>query len=82
MSPFKTILYTRAGCHLCEQARAVLIAHGITPQEVDIDADPALKARYNWRVPVVVIDDRERFFGRVDPTLLRRLLAGADLPGS
>lgn len=78
MAQFKTILYTRTGCHLCEVARQVLIQHGLYPQEVDVDTDPELKARYDWHVPVVTIDGRERFFGRVDPVLLRRLLAGAE----
>lgn len=67
--------YTRAGCHLCEVAASVLEAHGLTPQYVDIDADPELRSRYTECVPVVVIDGKERFRGRVDPMLLRRLLA-------
>jgi glutaredoxin len=69
------VLYTRAGCHLCEEALALLQRYGIEPQLVDIDADPQLCQRYNVCVPVVVIDGRERFRGRVDERLLRRLLA-------
>jgi glutaredoxin len=68
------VLYTRRGCHLCAEAAELLAAHGLSPQSVDIDADPALAARYNTCVPVVVIAGRERFRGRVDPLLLRRLL--------
>ena len=68
------ILYTRAGCHLCEDAKAVLCAHGLQPREVDIDEDAELRQRYSDCVPVVVIDGKERFRGRVDPRLLRRLL--------
>jgi len=71
------VLYTRRGCHLCDEAKARLKAYGLTPSKVDIDADPALQARFNECVPVVEIDGKIRFRGRVDPVLLRRLLAGA-----
>lgn len=68
------ILYSRNGCHLCEDALLLLKRHGLKPKVLDIDADPALRERYHVCVPVVVIDGRERFRGRVDEILLRRLL--------
>ena len=68
-------LYTRQGCHLCDEALAVLRRYGITPQLVDIDADPALRKRYNVCVPVVEIDGKERFRGHINEVLLKRLLA-------
>ncbi len=68
-------LFTRRGCHLCDDAAALLVKHGLTPLEVDIDTDPELRKRYNECVPVVVIDGRERFRGRVNEVLLRRLLS-------
>jgi glutaredoxin len=72
------ILYTRVGCHLCDDARELLENHGVGVSAVDIDADSALRERFNTCVPVVVIDGKVRFRGRVDPVLLRRLLvAGA-----
>ncbi|MBI3462958.1 MAG: glutaredoxin family protein [Planctomycetes bacterium] len=71
-------LYTRQGCHLCDEAEALLVRHGLLPQEIDIDADPQLLERYNTCVPVVEIDGKERFRGRVDEVLLRRLLRGLD----
>ena len=77
MSPPDVILYTRHGCHLCDDALALLRRHGLEPREVDIDADPELRAKYNECVPVVEIDGRERFRGRVDERLLRRLLNGS-----
>ncbi|HUG70048.1 MAG TPA: glutaredoxin family protein [Pirellulaceae bacterium] len=76
MSTHLTILYTRQGCHLCDHAREVLVRHGLSPLAVDIDADPELVAKYTDCVPVVVIDGRERFRGRVNEVLLRRLLSG------
>jgi glutaredoxin len=74
MNDREVILYTRHGCHLCEVARDQLLRHGLTPREVDIDADPDLRARYTDSVPVVSIDGRERFRGRIDERLLKRLL--------
>lgn len=68
------MLFTRAGCHLCDDARQVLEKHGIMPKCVDIDADAALRGRFDTCVPVVEIDGRVRFRGRVEPVLLRRLL--------
>jgi glutaredoxin len=69
------VLYTRRGCHLCDDALAVLKRHGITPRLVDIDDDPLLRERYNECVPVVEIDGQERFRGRINEVLLQRLLA-------
>ena len=57
----------------------MLERYSLAVQSIDIDADPALVARYDECVPVVVIDGQERFRGRVDEVLLRRLLrAGAN----
>ncbi len=70
----QVVLYTRAGCHLCEDAKALLVRHGLTPQEIDIDQHPDLLGQYNECVPVVVIDGRVRFRGRMDERLLVRLL--------
>jgi glutaredoxin len=69
------IVYTRGGCHLCEEAKEILRRHGLAFQEIDIDADPELRARYTDCVPVVTIDGKERFRGRIEERLLRRMLA-------
>jgi glutaredoxin len=71
----KVVLYTRAGCHLCDEALALLNRHGLAPRLVDIDSHPALRERYNECVPVVEIDGKERFRGKVNEVLLARLLA-------
>jgi len=52
----------------------VLARHGLSPRLVDIDADAELRQRYNECVPVVEIDGKERFRGRVNEVLLRRLV--------
>ena len=70
----QVLLFTRAGCHLCEQAAELLRQHGLTPTPIDIDADPHLRERYDTCVPVVVIDGKERFRGKVNAVLLQRLI--------
>jgi glutaredoxin len=71
---FNVVLYTRKGCHLCENAEQLLLEHGLTPTVVDIDTDSQLKSQFDTCVPVVEIDGRVRFRGRVEPVLLRRIL--------
>jgi len=67
-------LFTRQGCHLCDDALRLLRAHGVEPQLLDIDEDPALRDLYHAWVPVVAIDGKVRFRGQIDPRLLKRLL--------
>ena len=78
MKPLVT-LYTRTGCHLCDQAKAVLAdARRQTDfqyEEFDIDADPELRRMYNEEVPVVAINRTPVFRYAVDlGELLRRLV--------
>jgi glutaredoxin len=70
----RVVLYTRIGCHLCDDALSLLESHGLKPECIDIDADPALRDRFNECVPVVEFDGQIRFRGHVDPVLLKRLL--------
>ena len=72
--PRQVLLFTRSGCHLCEEADALLTRHGLSPQKIDVDANPQLRAKYDTCVPVVVVDGKERFRGRVNEVLLKRLL--------
>lgn len=67
-------LYTRKGCHLCDEALATLNQHGLEPKRIDIDEQPELFEKFDTCVPVVEIDGKVRFRGRVDEVLLRRLL--------
>lgn len=70
----RVVLYSRNGCHLCEEAETLLIAHGIQPDVIDIDTDQELVKQFtNW-VPVVEINGKIRFRGRIDPVLLKRVL--------
>lgn len=69
-------LYTRKGCHLCDVAHETLKQHGLEVTVVDIDEQEQLHVQFNECVPVVEIDGKVRFRGRVEPVLLRRLLDG------
>ncbi len=63
-------LYSRAGCHLCEDAREILeeacarlsrMGSSVVLEETDIDGDMRLRTLYTHDVPVVMIDGREAF---------------------
>ncbi|HEX6674753.1 MAG TPA: glutaredoxin family protein [Actinomycetes bacterium] len=75
----RVTLYTRAGCHLCEAAAAVLAAERertwFALEVVDVDRDPELAGRYGVRVPVVAVDGVEVFEYEVPADLLRARLA-------
>ncbi len=62
--------YTKAGCHLCEDARAMLdeiaAQTAYTLTEIDIRSDLALFERYRYRIPVIVIDETILIEGRID----------------
>ncbi len=77
---FQTVrVYSREGCHLCDEAVELLNSYSAylpEIQEIDIDTNSDLKAQFDVDVPVVEIDGKVRFKGRVSESLLRRLLEG------
>ena len=71
------VLYTRKGCHLCDDAFDILRQfRQYLPaiEQVDIDTDPVLAERFDTCVPVVEFDGKVRFRGKVNPVLLQRLI--------
>jgi glutaredoxin len=78
VSPREITLYTREGCHLCEEAKAAILPlvseFGVTFREVDIDDNPVLHGRYTNDVPVIFLGAKMVAEHRLDPGLLRRLL--------
>lgn len=70
----KVTVYTRDGCHLCDEAQAMLLRFGLSPALVDVDLDPALQSEFGQCVPVVEIDGKVRFRGQINEVLLRRIL--------
>jgi glutaredoxin len=79
VSPKTLLLYSKPGCHLCQEMKAVVLkvaAEANTPiEEVDISGDPALLARYGEEIPVLFIDGRKAFKYRVSEKELRARLA-------
>lgn len=76
----RLVLLSRTGCHLCDDARAVLAAVaddlGVGWDERDVDADACLADEYGDRVPVLLLDGAEHSYWRVDEGRLRAALAG------
>ncbi len=74
----RVTLYTRPGCHLCDDARLVVARVcdelGESFDEVDITADDGLEDRFGEEVPVTFVDGRQHDFWRVDETRLRAAL--------
>ena len=74
-------LLTRNGCHLCEDARAVVAevagSLGVPWHEVGIDHDEDLTARYGEEIPVVMLDGIQRDFWQIDPARLYTILSRA-----
>ncbi|MEL6214923.1 MAG: glutaredoxin family protein [Pseudomonadota bacterium] len=71
------IVYSRQGCHLCEELIEMLlpIARGrCDVSVVDIDTDSQLQERYNLRVPVLTAGDIEICEGRLDTARLYAFL--------
>jgi len=75
----RVVLYTRPGCHLCDDARAMLErARATIPfafQERNIDEDDALLRRHLERIPVIEVDGEELFELVIDEGELRAYLA-------
>ena len=61
----RLVLVTRQGCHLCDDALALLRSLGHDPELVDVDADDRLHDLYDWRVPVVLREDRVIAEGKI-----------------
>jgi thioredoxin-like negative regulator of GroEL len=74
-------LYSRAGCHLCDDMKAVITrvtretGLPVALEEVDIDGDATLASRYGVEIPVLLVDGRKVAKYRISEEELRRMLA-------
>jgi glutaredoxin len=79
--PRELTIYSRPGCHLCEEAKAhiapLVKCFGARLHEVNIDADPVLRARYNDDVPVLFLGPRKVAKHKVNLDQLKRQLERA-----
>jgi glutaredoxin len=84
MSKPHVIIYSRPGCHLCDEAKAAIQNSGCTDQftleEMNIESDDELLRKYKYDIPVIAIDGVESFIHRVDPgefvTRIKRIKSG------
>jgi len=78
MSKPHVIIYSRPGCHLCDEAKAAIQHAGCSDQftleEVNIESDDELLRKYKYDIPVIMIDGVECFIHRVDPEEFERRL--------
>jgi glutaredoxin len=76
------VVYSREGCHLCDVVKETLRQMqgeaSFQWREVDIDADPELRQKYNEEVPVVFIDGSKAFKYHMDGGQFLRALAGRE----
>lgn len=79
--PLEVTLYTRPGCHLCEEAKTViqplLWEFGATLREVNIEGDQGLTERYGQDIPVIFIGGQKAAKHRVNAEQFRRQLQEA-----
>ena len=75
MPKAQVIIYSRPGCHLCDDAKAVIensdLSDHYTLEEVNIESDDELLRKYRYDIPVITIDGEEAFRHRVDPNEFR-----------
>lgn len=80
-SPLTVTLYTRPGCHLCEEARQqmapILAEFGAELREINVDDDPVLRELYTNDVPVIFLGARKIAKHRVNLFQFRRQLSDA-----
>ena len=80
----RVTLYSRPGCHLCDDAREVIARVsadlGEAFTEVDIVGDPDLLDRFGEEIPVTLVDGRQHDFWRVSEDRLRAALAAPAAP--
>ena len=80
-SPRDVTIYSRPGCHLCEEAKAqiapLLAEFGARLTEINIDGDADLRARYDYDVPVILLGARKAAKHRVDLKQFRRQIRDA-----
>ena len=74
----QVILYSKPGCHLCEVMKKEMAkadcAERYQLQEINIESDPELFARYQYDIPVLMIDRREAFRHRLTADSFREYL--------
>jgi glutaredoxin len=75
------VIYSKPDCHLCDEAKASIkaaqCAAEYTLNEINIETDPVLMARYRYDIPVITVNGREAFKHRVKPEDFKRAVRRA-----
>lgn len=73
------VLYTKPGCHLCEQALAAVnelrSEFSIVVAEINIELDPGLYKKYFDQIPVLIIDQRTTLAAPIPKNAIRAALS-------
>jgi glutaredoxin len=73
------IVYSRPGCHLCDEAKASIrqadCSDQFTLEEINIETDAVLLRSYQNDIPIIMINGVEAFRHRVSPDEFRRKLS-------
>jgi len=76
-------LYSKPGCCLCDEAKALLLRlqreQPFAWREIDITGDPALERRWGWEIPVIEVDGLPPLIAPIEETALRQRLAQAGI---
>ena len=78
----QVLVYSRQGCHLCDEVKATLTrlekrgGLSFTWKEVDVDSDPVLQQEFTDQVPVVFMDGKKAFKYRMSERDFLRMLEG------
>ncbi len=74
----RVTLYSKPGCHLCDDARAVIARVcaevGTDFEDIDITSSTDLMSSFGEQIPVTFVDGAQHDFWRVDEARLRRAL--------
>ena len=75
MSKPHVIVYSRPGCHLCDEAKAAILSAGCSDdfvlEEINIESDEELLRKYKYDIPVISINGVESFIHRLNPSEFR-----------
>ena len=84
MSKAQVIIYSRPGCHLCEEAKAAILSAGCSDefvlQEINIESSEELLTKYRYDIPVISIDGVETFIHRVSAQEFREKILKREKP--
>jgi glutaredoxin len=84
--PVRVVLYTKPGCQLCQDMKSEISNAGCARlyhlEEIDIEDDADLFARYQYEIPILFINGVEAFRHRLRPDEFKAYVTGLRSSGS